>query len=397
MNQPNNTDRSATVLQNRRKYLSAIRGSLLGGAVGDALGYAVEFLDLKRIRQHYGPGGIRAYEYSARTGKARVSDDTQMTLFTAVGLLNCQTANACSGQTGASTGYIHEAYRDWYMTQFCKDDFWAAAWSRTGRQPATWLYRVPQVHGSRAPGNTCLSALEQLRFGTPEDPINNSKGCGGVMRVAPVGLFHKGGQSRQQLMELGWEAARAAAVTHGHPLGYISAAALAVMVNRAAYGGCPYEDGLYGILRECMELLGEMFGQEPELSLQLRLLEQAAERSRNTLPDTENIAALGLGWVGEEALAIAVYCCLRHQDDFSEAVIAAVNHDGDSDSTGAVCGNLLGAWLGAEAIDPCWLDRLELADVIDEISQDLCDCCPADAAGMIDESWLRKYLRAERG
>jgi ADP-ribosylglycohydrolase len=293
-------------------------------------------------------------------------------------------------------GFIHEAYRDWYLTQFSKDEPAFAEWYAFGREPATWLWQVPELHAARAPGNTCLNALSMRQYGTPEAALNNSKGCGGVMRVAPVGLFHKGEQSRQQLMSLGWEAARAAAITHGHPLGYISAAALAVMVNRAAYGGCPYEDGLYGILRECMELLGEMFGQEPELSLQLRLLEQAAERSRNGLPNAENIAALGEGWVGEEALAIAVYCCLRHQDDFSEAVIAAVNHDGDSDSTGAVCGNLLGAWLGAEAIAPRWLEQLELADVIGELSRDLCDCCLVDAQGRIDESWLRKYARAGR-
>lgn len=369
---------------NTSPYLSAIRGSLLGGAIGDALGYAVEFLSLRQIREHYGEGGIRAYEYSARSGRALVSDDTQMTLFTAAGLLSWQADAVRNRQAADPIGYIREAYRDWYMTQFCKDDFWAAVWPRSGREPVTWLYRVPQLHGRRAPGNTCLSALEQNEYGTPEDPINNSKGCGGVMRVAPVGLFHKGVQSRAQLMALGMQAARAAAVTHGHPLGYIPAAGLAIMVNRAAYGGCPYGDGLRGILRECVELLRDMYADEPALGVQLALLEDAAALSRNAASDTENIAQLGQGWVGEEALAIAVYCCLRYPEDFDRAVTAAVNYDGDSDSTGAVAGNLLGALLGAEAIAPSWLDRLELLDTMEALAQDLC----ADAA---DEALLRKY------
>ncbi len=371
------------------KDLSAIRGSLLGGAAGDALGYAVEFMRLERIRREFGEGGIRSYVRSKLTGKALVSDDTQMTLFTAAGLLNWQTAMAAGGAAADPIPFIHEAYRDWYTTQFTHDDDWYAQWPRH-RAPVTWLSRVPQVYGSRAPGNTCLSALEQNTFGTPEQPLNDSKGCSGVMRVAPVGLLYKGVQSRDQLMALGWLAARAAAVTHGHPLGYIPAAGLAIMVNRAAYGGCPCEGGLQGILQECMELLEAMFAAEPELGVQLALLKKAAVLSRNAAPDAENIPLLGQGWVGEEALAIAVYCCLRHQDDFSGAVIAAVNHDGDSDSSGAVCGNLLGAWLGVEGIAPRWLDGLELANVIDELAQDLCDGCRQDAV------WLRKYLRAGR-
>lgn len=366
--------------------LSAVRGSLLGGAVGDALGYAVEFLSLSSIREEFGEGGIRAYERS-NEGLALISDDTQMTLFTAAGLLNRRTRCALTGQEEDPTADIREAYRDWYMTQFNEDDRCFAQWDIHHREPATWLYRIPCLHSRRAPGGTCLSAMAQTAFGTIEDPLNNSKGCGGVMRVAPVGLIHQGVQSREQVIRLGWEAARAAAVTHGNPLGYISAAGLAMMVNRAAFGGCPYGDGLYGILQECRELLDEMFAGEPELALQQSLLERAELLSRNDRPDTENIPLLGEGWVGEETLAIAVYCCLRHSSDFTEAVIAAVNHDGDSDSTGAVAGNLLGAWLGVEAIDPCWLEGLELKDTIETLAQDLCRCSG-------DPEWERKYGKA---
>jgi len=81
---------------------------------------------------------------------------------------------------------------------------------------------------------------------------------------------------------------------------------------------------------------------------------------------------LGQGWVAEEALAVAVYCALTAAD-FRSGVLLAVNHGGDSDSTGAICGNLLGASLGAGAIDPGLLDGLEGRETITQIADDLHD------------------------
>ncbi len=71
-------------------------------------------------------------------------------------------------------------------------------------------------------------------------------------------------------------------------------------------------------------------------------------------------------------ISIAIYCALRYEDDFSKGILAAVNHNGDSDSTGAVNGNILGAWVGYKAIDGEWKKDLELKDVILEMADDLC-------------------------
>lgn len=60
-------------------------GCIVGGAVGDALGYPVEFMSYHSIVSRYGPQGIT--RYALRNGIAQFSDDTQMTLFTATGLL----------------------------------------------------------------------------------------------------------------------------------------------------------------------------------------------------------------------------------------------------------------------------------------------------------------------
>ena len=64
---------------------------------------------------------------------------------------------------------------------------------------------------------TCMSALSQEKLGSIEEPINNSKGCGGVMRVAPIGLyFDVLWEEQAKVDRLG---AEAAALTHGHDLG----------------------------------------------------------------------------------------------------------------------------------------------------------------------------------
>lgn len=101
--------------------------------------------------------------------------------------------------------------------------------------------------------------------------------------------------------------------------------------------------------------------------------------------------------MGEEALAIAVYCALRYENDFSAGIIAAVNHRGDSDSTGAITGNILGALLGYESMDEQWKNDLELTDVLLEMADDLYCGCPLETGGEgSDERWKRKYIHMQR-
>jgi ADP-ribosylglycohydrolase len=105
---------------------------------------------------------------------------------------------------------------------------------------------------------------------------------------------------------------------------------------------------------------------------------------------------LGEGWVAEETLAIAVYCALKYQNDFDTALRVSVNHNGDSDSTGAVTGNILGAFIGYNAISQKYKDNLELHDLILEIANDLCNDCKINEYGSyLDEVWERKYIKAD--
>ena len=81
---------------------------------------------------------------------------------------------------------------------------------------------------------------------------------------------------------------------------------------------------------------------------------------------------MGEGWVGDEAIAIAIFAVMRHIDNFEDCIVCAVNHDGDSDSTGAIAGNIIGAILGYSAIPGYYLGNLEIEPILVSAADDLC-------------------------
>jgi len=203
--------------------------------------------------------------------------------------------------------------------------------------------------------------------GLGDRAANDSKGCGGVMRVAPIGLFaHWMVDIAVGTEPIGdrWAfdvAVEAARVTHGHPSGYLAAGAFALIIYRGLRGMPLREAVLDALRRLCNEPDNE------ETSMALR---EAVALADVGPARTETLVRLGEGWVAEEALAMGVYCALT-ADTFEEGVILAVNHGGDSDSTGSIAGNLLGLIHGPEAIPARWLAPLELRDVIEAVADDL--------------------------
>ena len=354
------------------------RGCLIGGAVGDALGYEVEFKNEGQIFSRYGERGIT--EYELHNGKALISDDTQMTLFTATGLLVGTTRGMTRGIMGPYSGYIRYSYLDWLRTQ-------------NERYPLpegyhySWLVNVPELFSSRAPGNTCLMALEQGGNGTIEEPANNSKGCGGVMRVVPIGLYFN--DKRRTVEEIARIGAEAAAITHGHILGWMPAAALAQIIHEISRNG----DTVYDAVMKTLYTQDEMWPDSDEKEYFIELMQKAADLAAADGKDLDAIHKLGEGWVAEETLAIAVYCALKYENDFDRAIIASVNHKGDSDSTGAVTGNILGARLGLSGIPEKYTENLELKDVILQVADDLWhDCRMTEYEDGDDPDWGKRYI-----
>lgn len=337
-------------IPSERAALTSFTGCLLGGAVGDALGAPVEFLALGEIRARFGPAGIT--DYAPAYGRlGAITDDTQMTLFTAEGLLRADTRGRRKGICHPPSMVAH-AYRRWLTTQGEPGEF---PYPEAGEG---FLLDLPELHHRRAPGNTCLAAVRAGASGTIGEPINDSKGCGGVMRVAPVGLAARGDVGGAFM--LGCEVA---ALTHGHPSGYLSAGFLAALIA-ALVDGSALDDA---IARTRALLLGH-----PRHDETLNAIDAAVRLARGGVPTPEALATLGQGWIAEEALAIAL-CCALVAPDFRGGVALAVNHGGDSDSTGAIAGNILGAIWGRAAIPTAWLDDLELRATIEVVATDLHD------------------------
>jgi len=235
-----------------------------------------------------------------------------------------------------------------------------------------------------------MRAIASGEYGTPENPTNDSKGCGGVMRVSPVGLCFDRPDGKHGTIDDLWHVAeRVAALTHGHELGWMSAGAMAHIVNRAACTNMPLADAI----KEARVMLEERHGESRHAQDLMDLIDLAIALADNGKSDGEDICRLGEGWVAEETLAIAIYCSLRHQDDFSSALCASVNHDGDSDSTGALTGSILGARIGYDNIPEKWKKHLECIDVILEVADDLCHDYEGSA---LDERWKRKYVENRR-
>ncbi len=362
---------------------SRIRGSLLGGAVGDALGYPVEFHDAAGSL-------IEEYVPDERSGKALISDDTQMTLFTACGMLWGYSRSCMRGIGGDIWHYIAIAYDDWLKTQ-------EPEYQKT-KPEVSWIRNIPELNARRAPGMTCLSALG-AKGGSIQNPVNNSKGCGGVMRIAPIALYGAAHGRWDQAYTVR-SCAEAAAITHGHPLGWLSAAALGSILHDIMENF-----SLEYAVQDTILLLQSQFANYPDTEIMVSLLRKAAmlaagsgyTSSYNLMAEYDITNQLGEGWVGEEALAIGLFCALACKGSgFDQCVRNAVWHKGDSDSTASIAGQILGAYLGEEAIAQKWLTRLELRDVITEIADDLAnDCQMSEYSAYTDAAWVRKYLSGE--
>jgi ADP-ribosylglycohydrolase len=347
-------------------FASKVRGCLLGGALGDALGYPVEFSFLEKIRADYGAAGL--VDFSQLAGPAQFSDDTQLTLYTVDGLVEAlEWAN--DGVAADETACLWLAYLRWFATQG------EATPSSAPRPQPRWLDAQPVMHHRRAPGEACLSGLATGEMGTRFRPVNlGSRDCGTVMRSAPFGLVPF--VSADSLYKL---AVDAAALTHGHPSAHHSAAVFGNLIHRLMNDGGSLTDAAGAALERARQ------AEAAELTDRLETAVGLADPARGPLPAADVTAALGQGWVAEEALAIAVYAVLATagsrspQEHFRAAVAAAVNHDGDSDSTASIAGNILGAYYGTEALPAAWLAALEGRDVVDAMADALLKVTTAPA------------------
>ena len=329
------------VIHRARHYgLPGVRlhASLLGGAYGDSLGAEIEFLSLDAIRRKYPNGIVDLPPHQGLRGA--ITDDTQMTLFTTEGIMRAHIRGTLKGICHPPS-VIHHALLRWYRTQGGKprvdtDDIGLIADRRL------WV--------CRAPGLTCMSALAHSEhFGSIA--ANDSKGCGTIMRIAPVALMLPRDQVRSLAIET-------SALTHGHPTGQLAAAAWAEMLADVASGAGLEETATQTALQY------ERLENGAETAQAIR---NALDARRDGAPET--VETLGAGWTAEEALSIALYACLAGHS-LDHALRIAVMHGGDSDSTGAIAGNMLGLMDPAAVLKHRWFSVIEGADIISRLVRD---------------------------
>lgn len=291
------------------------------GMLGDAFGYTVEFDSWEIIQHKHGLAGLQTLKTT--DGIAVASDDTQMTLFAIEGLIETlSNHDVCTDTSDHESVIAHftdsarVSFKNWYSTQF-------GSWGTMC--PTSMFKNTKELFNNRAPGNTCLSALSKVAQGI--SATNDSKGCGAVMRAAPYAFLYE-----IYTPKMIWKiSAQSGNITHNHCDGWGSAAALSTIMAWMLNGLT-----LLDAIKETLPLALEHKCGGTYACLQLAVSLHATKST----PTLEGIAfTLGEGWTGDEALGIAIYCALS-TNNVHDAIVMAANHDGDSDSTASIAGQL---------------------------------------------------------
>ncbi|MGL4361873.1 MAG: ADP-ribosylglycohydrolase family protein [Cellulosilyticaceae bacterium] len=340
------------------------KGCLLGGAVGDAFGAPMKFMKYDKIISQYGENGITSLESYGKKNQVKITDDTQLTLFTAEGLLRdivCLNSNKDNKEN--TNNILFRAYLRWLYTQGLKTPNWSK------ENYDGWLIKQNKLHGYSDPDITCVISLGKGIMGTIEKPINSSKCCGAVIRVAPIGLI----EDETKVFEVG---KMAGVITHGHPTAFFASGALAMLIYYIIEGNEIKEAS-----QKVLEYLRQYKDSE-ECQTSIKLAIQLAEEG---MPSTEKMHTFGDGFLANDVLGMGLYAALTYQNDFNKALCLAINQNGNSNSAASITGNILGAYLGENAIPIELIEQLDSKEEIKSMAEDLL------LRYEDTEEWLEKY------
>lgn len=298
--------------------LKKSQGIIYGLAIGDALGWPTEFLSFDKIKSKYGSKGIQDLQ-----NPANFTDDTQMSIAVAESLIE-------SGKKGIEPimASVKEEFIKWYHSP----------------------------ENNRSPGNTCLGGVERLEQGIhwSKSGITDSKGCGSAMRAAPIGYFYQNNPKKLK------EVAHAIGIcTHGYPTADAACIGAAYLIKLAL-------DGI-----EPKNMIAEMLSFTKNISDEWEDTISKIEKCLSWEDEEKALSYLGEGWTGEEAVALALYCFLKHPKEYKKVVIRGANTNGDSDSIACIGGAISGAYLGIEAIPKTWIEKIEKTEYLGSLAERL--------------------------
>ncbi len=298
-------------------------GCMLGLAIGDAVGAATEFLTFEEIRNRWPPNGVESYHPFRGLRPGSYTDDTEMSIAVAQGLLNAK---------DHGTNSIMES-----MTQ-------------------SFIEWMSNTNSSRSPGSTCMLGVQHLRSGIhwSESGMNDSKGCGTAMRSAPIGLAYP-----HALDALTNISSRISKMTHGHACATAGSFATAFLVARSL-DGTKTENLLDDLIKHSFRI-------SEEFAEHMRRIPEALDMEE----PQEAHSHLGKGWVAEEAVAGAIYANIKHPDSFRACILEAANSGGDTDSKACIAGAIAGARLGKDAIPSGWIEAIENRDLLLRLASQL--------------------------
>ena len=354
---------------------AAYRCWLLGLAVGDAMGAAVDKKTYAQICENYGPDGLLGYDLTG--GLAEVSSYTQVAAFTCNGLLLGLTRGKSSPSD--CLGYVTLALKEWARVLYLPGD---------PQRRFCWLSRIPSIRQRKCLDARTLDAMIRDVPGTMEKPGNQAAGPGTLPASVMVGMFFT--PERMQIPQVGILGARVVALTHGDPTAFLSGAALAYAVAGILQEPeSPLKEQFLFAADAVQSQLGDRWPQAAEVRRAIARAATLAETA--SMPPAEAMEHLACG-TAVQALAGAAYSALASDGDFDRAMIIAVNHSGKSAAVGALTGALLGAALGEEALPDFYLESLPCAEVLRELADDLTS---GGAQGwrsrLFDDDWDRKY------
>lgn len=331
--------------------------ALLAQGIADAFGYLVEFKKVPEIMRVYGPNGL---QFSMMDRLSLVAtDDTQMSLFCLQGMINHELNPT---QKNNPMKDVFPEFQAWLTTQGHGDNY------------KSKLSEYPELFHQRAPGGTCLTALGSKKFGTIDKKINDSKGCGGIMRTLPVAFFAK---SLEQAFFWG---AEQAALTHGHPSGYLSSGFYTAVAYQLI------EDSAISIEDACLKTLPvlEAYDDHEEVfAIVQKTLKLIKEQ-----PELESVylnQELGGGWVGEESLAFALYIAAIYTE-YPDVLEVGSNHNGDSDSTAMLAAGL---WHLKNRKPEQFMDLIDKIDLTNVIQKTVSQLNSLDAENNLVKSNLK--------